>query len=378
MTAVAVEVKERPILFSGLMVKAILEGRKTQTRRVIKPQPLEYKQNPDCIFVYADGTRKISEWLRFSQEGYAHFYTEKYYGNNWQKDKILKSFDGRYLAPKDCWLAFMEIMDVCPQAKPGDIFVPAIEILGYDVEYAADLNGNIWSKASGKWKKLNPSLNGHYLRLSMRKNGKDVNRTVHSVVCETYYGKPDFPKPVVRHLDGNSLNNAPENLDWGTYSQNNADKNFHGRVIHENHPKAKVTMQSAEEMRLSGKTSWHLAKEFNLSPKTVRRILNRETWIEVKSPAPVNMPRWASRITLEVTGVRVERLQDISEEDAIAEGIRSFTKDGSLYKNCWSDMGMPWRDMPYTAKEAYQILWDRINGKKYPWASNPWVMGDFL
>jgi hypothetical protein len=85
------------------------------------------------------------------------------------------------------------------------------------------------------------------------------------------------------------------------------------------------------------------------------------------------MPRAASRITLEVTGVRVERLNSISEEDAIDEGIRSFTKDGSLYKHCWGDMGMPWRDMPYTAKEAYQILWDKINAKKCPWDSNPWV-----
>lgn len=70
--------------------------------------------------------------------------------------------------------------------------------------------------------------------------------------------------------------------------------------------------------------------------------------------SPLFMPRWASRITLEVTEVRAQRVQDISEEDAIAEGAKRTT---------------PW----LTAKEAYEDIWNSINGKKYPWKSNPWV-----
>lgn len=68
----------------------------------------------------------------------------------------------------------------------------------------------------------------------------------------------------------------------------------------------------------------------------------------------LHMPRWASRITLEVTGVRVERLQDISHDDACAEGIES-TRGGAL-----------------ACIERYRRLWESINGPG-SWDANPWV-----
>ena len=74
----------------------------------------------------------------------------------------------------------------------------------------------------------------------------------------------------------------------------------------------------------------------------------------------IHMPRWASRITLEITGVRVERLQDISESDAEAEGIKSD----------YLDMFQP-GDNPF-AKWAYRELWESINGAG-SWDANPWV-----
>ena len=75
----------------------------------------------------------------------------------------------------------------------------------------------------------------------------------------------------------------------------------------------------------------------------------------------IHMPRWASRITLEITNVRVERLQDISEEDAKAEGCR-----------IWK--GVP-GDGEMSATQAFVRLWDSINGKKpgRTWRDNPWV-----
>lgn len=80
----------------------------------------------------------------------------------------------------------------------------------------------------------------------------------------------------------------------------------------------------------------------------------------------IHMPRWASRITLEVVRVRVERLQDISEQDAIAEGVKVF-QDAIIepYSN-------PPKRMELTAVHYFADLWNKINGHG-SWDANPWV-----
>ena len=82
----------------------------------------------------------------------------------------------------------------------------------------------------------------------------------------------------------------------------------------------------------------------------------------------IHMPRWASRITLEVTEVRVERLTEISEAGAKAEGVEPL---GDMWRNYMS----PREPSPTTvdAIGSFSSLWDSINGHRLPWASNPWV-----
>lgn len=82
----------------------------------------------------------------------------------------------------------------------------------------------------------------------------------------------------------------------------------------------------------------------------------------------IHMPRWASRITLEVTGVRVERLQDISEGDCIAEGCAQ-NHNGYFLGGPHAVSGL--KQMA-TAKKAYCDLWKSIKGPG-SWDANPWV-----
>lgn len=86
----------------------------------------------------------------------------------------------------------------------------------------------------------------------------------------------------------------------------------------------------------------------------------------------IYMPRWASRITLEVTDVRVERLQAISEADARAEGVAPFfVRFTHVVREQRITSGELARDAEHRA--SYAVLWDELNADRAPWASNPWV-----
>lgn len=99
-----------------------------------------------------------------------------------------------------------------------------------------------------------------------------------------------------------------------------------------------------------------------------------EAWVELNHyrgkrglPVPgIHMPRWASRLTIELTDVRVERLQSITETDAKAEGAATLAMDdeGRFYE---SDAG--------THRTGFAGLWQHINGERdgAGWDVNPWV-----
>lgn len=109
-------------------------------------------------------------------------------------------------------------------------------------------------------------------------------------------------------------------------------------------------------------------EEVDITPSQYKELDAKES----KGWKPsIHMPRYASRIQLEITNIRVERLQDISEVDALAEGIQAYS-DGT-----YRDYNVP-DDMVFdhntfaSPVDSYRTLWDTINGPG-SWEANPWV-----
>ncbi len=127
---------------------------------------------------------------------------------------------------------------------------------------------------------------------------------------------------------------------------------------------APLEMQSAPPR----KTMWNIAyrdgvQMDKLAPAEYNpTIYNYERW----TPS-IHMPRWASRILLEITDVRVERLNAISEEDARAEGII----DGGCL-NCGEPEPCGCANPEPDATDAFAYLWQSIYGQE-SWNANPWV-----
>lgn len=111
--------------------------------------------------------------------------------------------------------------------------------------------------------------------------------------------------------------------------------------------------------------------------KGVRGIFSPESNVHVpfRWHPSIYMPRWASCITLEITGVRVERLQDISESDAVAEGIEPLPLEPDMpqFYHEYFPIGIKnGLRCNMSAAGSFSGLWEAIYGKE-SWQANPWV-----
>lgn len=118
---------------------------------------------------------------------------------------------------------------------------------------------------------------------------------------------------------------------------------------------------SKAELSLSSELFYRADGELAASQSTFTYIERERRW----RPS-IHMPRWASRLALRITDVRVQRLLDISEEDSQAEGARAsdavvIFQDGTLQ-----------RELSNTNRGAFCCLWEAINGAG-SWDANPWV-----
>lgn len=115
--------------------------------------------------------------------------------------------------------------------NPEEQFAP---IPGWEGMYAATVSGRIWSHRSGKYLKPYPNPAG-YLQIGLARDGKSSSKNVHPLILRAFVGEPEEGQEV-RHLNGDSHDNRPENLAWGTKAENMAD-----RIAHGNNPELRKT-----------------------------------------------------------------------------------------------------------------------------------------
>jgi hypothetical protein len=115
-----------------------------------------------------------------------------------------------------------------------------------------------------------------------------------------------------------------------------------------------------------------VAEHLEFMARLQRRYPKADWSKHLRLRSPIHMPRWASRITLTVTDVRVQRLQDISEADVVAEGIEPYAgidPDCSGYRDYSKQASGGFWLLP---RHSYRTLWNSLHGPD-AWGANPWV-----
>jgi hypothetical protein len=165
--------------------------------------------------------------------------------------------------------------------------------------YAARDDGTVWTEwkfrgrgsnrrmyKSGEWRQIpgGPDVHGYrIIRVSpaVSSNGRSQKLYVHILVATAFHGpRPDGMQ--CRHLNGNRSDSRPENLAWGTISENQMDRVPHGTSNRgEMHGMAKLSIQQINEIRSlvsSGKSVAFVAKQFNISASHVYSVTRKRAW----------------------------------------------------------------------------------------------------
>lgn len=167
-------------------------------------------------------------------------------------------------------------------------------IPGYEGEYAISDLGRIKrlkDSANNSWKAdriLAPrAMENGYLRIMLCKNAAREEFLIHRLVLTVFRGGAPFSNAQVNHLNGDKKDNRPENLEWVTQSQN--IKHAYDVLGHKARGVSNHSTHLTEEdirqiraLRQAGTRSIVLARQFNISPRAIRDIVNRRTWAHVK------------------------------------------------------------------------------------------------
>jgi hypothetical protein len=126
------------------------------------------------------------------------------------------------------------------------------------------------------------SVSDGYMRLGIRKNGKLFRKALHHLLAITFLPPRKRGQILVRHLDGNQINNAVSNLAWGTHAENSADSVKHGTSSRgEKNTKAKLTEQAVIEIRAADKSrGWtkRLARRYGVGVEAIAAAASGRNW----------------------------------------------------------------------------------------------------
>lgn len=311
--------KERPILMTPENAQRCHEGTKTQTRRIVKPQPFHIS------------------WFEHQQGWCAKV----------REDTGSAEHPAYVMVP-------------CPYGLVGDRLLVAAPIPNLPKIYAAGSDGVVYSRARGTWRPLK-AHGDKYPAVTIVQDGIKRTMTVHRLVCMAFYGLPTIPHAQVRHLDGNVQNSQPDNLCWGTQEENWRDRRAHGNGCEgEKHHAAKFTDEERSHIRWAIEkglcSQKQAARALAVSQSSIGEMMKGTELEHIEQELPNGR---MGRTVLEITDVRVERLKDISPADALAEGV--FCPDVSYAQ--YGDRA------PVL---LYGFLWESIYGPG-SWALNPWV-----
>jgi hypothetical protein len=138
-----------------------------------------------------------------------------------------------------------------------------------------EISNNGRLRGNGNLKKPNTNIKGYLFKSNLG--------LIHRIVAENFTANPEN-KPQVNHIDGNKLNNSFENLEWVTCQENikhawenklklpqNGEKNGASKLT-------EVQVLEIKKLHLKGEKSSNLAKQFNISERTLGRIFSGESW----------------------------------------------------------------------------------------------------
>lgn len=380
----AVQVKDRPILFSGPMVRAILDGRKSQARRVMAPQPgFLYVLSDDriqCYYIlhensgwsFAEADPRFAERGLHGRGRWEDLLTNEICGlwSQGVRGLVCVSRTSNSKGLFDCFHV--------PQQSEGNILRPPVDMYGVSRAPSKQITSGSASRRESREQPSGKSEVGDAVGQldgsnSTRADRRESGLQIHSRGTGAYtLGNPQGimqPASCGAHVGLFSrlhLRPSPFQVNqrlWvrETFAmecnvEDNEPPFYDGRPV--------KRFDSEDE---SGWLQPHYKAtdpQPELScPDNPRHNCGSEDICASPWQPSIHMPRWASRLTLEITKVRVERLQEISEEDAKAEGVTAVI--GKKIHG-WT---------PHILE--FSLLWDSINSKrdagKYAWDKNPWV-----